>query len=109
MTSHEPRTQPPASYAPPAVPEATIRLLLAALDHDASEASIATLHTAICERVRLMREAGDQPEVVLARMKRLTATALNDGTPPRAARTGDPAALVAQVGQWCIAEYFRKS
>ena len=108
MTSHEPRMQPSGSYAPLAVPEPTIRLLLAALDHDTSDTSVGALHIAVCERVRLMRDAGDQPEVVLARMKRLAATALNDAAATRGARAGEATALVAEVGQWCIAEYFRK-
>ena len=107
MTSHEPHTQPPASYAPLAISEPTIRLLLTAFGHDDADASIGALHTAICERVRAMRDAGDPPEVVLARMKRVAATTVNEAG-ARNARAGEASALVAQVGQWCIAEYFRK-
>ena len=110
MSSQEPQTQRTPSYAPLAVPEPTIRLLLAAFDReDAGEATIGALHTAICERVRAMRDAGDQPEAVLARVKRLTAATLNDTNAALGTRPGDATALIAQVAQWCIAEYFRKT
>ena len=110
MTSHEPHTQQSGSYAPLTVPESTIRLLLVAFGHDEiGEATVGVLHRAICDRVRAMRDEGDPPETVLARVKRLTATALNESNASRGARPSDATALVAQVGQWCISEYFRKS
>lgn len=110
MTSQEPHTQQSGSYAPVTVPESTIRLLLVAFGHESTgDATVGVLHQAICERVRAMRDAGDPPETVLARVKRLTATALNDPKASRGARPAEASALVAQVGQWCIAEYFRKS
>ena len=109
MTSREPHTQQVAAYGPLTVAEPTIRLLLSAFGHDGTgEPDVASLHVAVCERVRAMRDAGDQPEVVLARMKRTAAAALNDADAARGTRPGDASALVAQVGQWCIAEYFRK-
>lgn len=110
MTSHEPHAQPLPSHAPLTIPEPTIRRLLAALDHDdAGDATIGALHIAICERVRAMRDAGDPPEAVLSRMKRLTAATVNDPANSRGTRAGEASALVAQVAQWCIAEYFRKA
>ena len=109
MTSQEHEAQRPAGHAAAAVPEPAIRLLLQALGHDAAEPTVAALHVAVCEHVQAMRDAGAYPEVVLARMKQLTATTLNDASPAVSARTGEASALVARVGQWCIAEYFRKS
>ncbi len=110
MTTPELHTHRSAFTTPLSVPEPTIRILLASLGHDdGGDATIGTLHTAICERVRAMRDAGDPPEAVLARVKRLTAAALNDGDASRGARQGDATAVVAQVGQWCIAEYFRRT
>ena len=110
MTSGEPHTQRSGSLSPVSVAEPSIRLLLEALGYgNGADANVGTLHAAICDEVRRMRDAGSPPEAVLARMKRLAATALSEVGVPRNTRPGEATALVTQVGQWCIAEYFRKT
>ena len=108
MTSHEPRVHHPTPYAATTVSEPVIRQLLVALGHDGRETTVAALHVAVCEHVRAMRDAGQHPEVVLSEVKQLAAAALSDASAPRSVRSGEAAALLSQVGQWCIAEYFRK-
>src|SRR5688572_14473513 len=108
MTSHERHTEPTPTYSPGGSSEPTIRHFLSALGHDTAEATVAELHVAVCERVRSMRDEGALPEVVLVTLKKLAASAIRDSGAVRAERSAEMSALVAQVGQWCIAEYFRK-
>jgi hypothetical protein len=96
------------AYTPGESSGPAIRHLLAALGHEGAEPTIVELHLAVCERVRAMRDEGAHPETVLAAMKKLAASAIGDSGTIRAERSAQASALVAQVGQWCIAEYFRK-
>jgi hypothetical protein len=108
MTSHERHTEARPAYTPGAGSESAIRHVLAALGHAGAEPTVAELHTIVCGRVRALRDGGALPETVLATMKKLTASAIGDSGMIRAERSAESSALVAQVGQWCIAEYFRK-
>jgi len=108
MTSHERHTEPTPAYMPGAGSEGAIRHVLAALGHAGAEPTIAELHIIVCERVRTMRDDGALPETVLSTLKKLTASAIGDSGMIRAERSAESSALIAQVGQWCIAEYFRK-
>ena len=109
MTSHEPHTERARSYTSLALPEPAIRTLLTVLGHEDAAPTVSELRLAVCERVRVMRDDGHHPEVVLSRIKQLTASALNDAQTPHGMRSGEATALLAQVGQWCIAEYFRQA
>ena len=108
MTKHEPHTQHQAAYTAAVCSPTTVRAIMAALEADFTQPTVAELHRAICERVRDMREAGAQPESVLATIKRLAARAVADGGQATPDRSSEATALVSQVAQWCIAEYFRK-
>ena len=108
MTSHERHTEPTPTYTPGASSVPTIRHFLSALGHHGAEPTVAELHIAVCERVRSMRDEGALPELVLVTLKKVAASAIKDSGAIRAERSAEMSEFVAQVGQWCIAEYFRK-
>lgn len=109
MTSHEPHLHPQPTRSSGGLSDAMIGSLLAALGRAEAETTMDELHRAVCDRVRTMRDEGAQPESVLAAIKKVAAAALRDAGPARGGQTGEAARLVAQIGQWCIAEYFRKA
>jgi hypothetical protein len=57
-------------------------------------------------RVKAMRDDGLQPETVIVRLKDLTRIAVAPVIGSNSAAVGAEL-LVAQVTQWCIAQYFR--
>jgi len=109
MTSHEPHLHPQPTRSSGGLSDAMIGSLLSALGRAGAETTMDELQRAVCDRVRAMRDEGAPPEAVLAAIKKVAAATVRDAGPARGGRPGDAAALVAQIGQWCIAEYFRKS
>lgn len=109
MTSHEPHLHPQPTHSSGRLSDALIGSLLSALGRAGAEATMEELQRAVCDRVRSMRDEGALPESVLAAIKKLAAATVRDAGTARGGRPGDAAAVVAQIGQWCIAEYFRKS
>lgn len=109
MTSHEPYPHSLPTHSSSRLSGAMIGSLLAALGRAGTEATMEELQRAVCDRVHAMRGEGALPEAVLAAIKKTAAATVRDAGTARGGRAGDAAALVAQIGQWCIAEYFRKS
>jgi hypothetical protein len=106
MVSREPYTWTSGQYHPDSGSDALVRALRAAIEEGETAPYDLPLQKLVCERVRAMRDAGSPPETVIVRLKELTRNAVA----PLIASNSDAVsaeALVAQVTQWCIAQYFR--
>ena len=106
MVSREPYTWAAGQYNPESGSDALVRALRGAIEDGSTAPYSPELRELVNARVKAMRDAGSQPETVIVRLKDLTRFAVAPVIGSNSAAVSAEI-LIAQVTQWCIAQYFR--
>jgi hypothetical protein len=94
----------PHSDIPRANPLPVERALVDALSSKHPAKAWNQLRDAVCERVRIMRLAGESKATVIATLARIAQGAMSTGSHPRElTRVAED--LILEVSLWCIDEY----
>lgn len=94
----------PHSDIPRPKPLPVERALVAALSSKQPAKAWNQLRDAVCERVRIMRLAGESKATVIATLARIAQAAMGAGSHPREL-TGVAEDLILEASLWCIDEY----